>query len=754
MASRVLTCSNCAAKSSRALPSAEYQSYALLSSNCVKMVCRQRMASKASANDPTVVSSSDAKGILLILFDTYPLYVDRASRTAIHQVLRAVTASSLSNELTPGIVKFLQAEATKTSVAPTNFFSLAEWASVLLQEFGSKEEFWRKWGVQVITADAAILETCLGSAHKEGLKHSALVVTRRALRRVFKNEGIAAEAVEGCVKSLTTKGTSPTARNAVFLGILAGVCARLSKTQPMLAEKKKAYYEFYVREIIGSRTILPKHITNGLYDFFVAFTTENDLKNEVIPSVEKALLRSPEVVLNELLQPMLRSLPKTIDLSEILQTKLLKPLLSSIKSTNVTVRTGALTAFEALLSQSANDEVLSKVADEVVNPLKQNKVTVAEQKVIHAQILCAVKPSEVVSKKIVAGLAPVALKEPNEAALAAETMAVGKHFGFILSTDAPAEAAVTDAFVKGLGDKRQAVRRVWALRVAELLWEQSDDRVHNATVVAFIQAILQKLVDTWHEVAGNPVAAVQSGLVTVAYIATAFGLSRWSKIEDEKVASLLKKTSISQNALVAEPKPSFLLNHRVYSKLTAEEDLTWGLRALASVIPSIVESNENLSVEEGWSQAFIYFVSAGGIAPRVRQEAIRTLSQAYALYPSRIAPIIINGLWLWRRNVELNEKDTAATSAKTGNNELALALRAICLTPEERQAFEASIDESSLQSQLVKLLVLARPQLIPRTSWIDLCLKTGVDPGELTRKELDSCLEAIIEATKVFQRTF
>ncbi|KAK8236757.1 translational activator [Phyllosticta capitalensis] len=718
----------------------------ILSSSTKRRISKLRAVEQQLREN--VVSSSDAKGILLILFDTYPLYVDRASRTAIHQVLRAVTASSLSNELTPGIVKFLQAEATKTSVAPTNFFSLAEWASVLLQEFGSKEEFWRKWGVQVITADAAILETCLGSAHKEGLKHSALVVTRRALRRVFKNEGIAAEAVEGCVKSLTTKGTSPTARNAVFLGILAGVCARLSKTQPMLAEKKKAYYEFYVREIIGSRTILPKHITNGLYDFFVAFTTENDLKNEVIPSVEKALLRSPEVVLNELLQPMLRSLPKTIDLSEILQTKLLKPLLSSIKSTNVTVRTGALTAFEALLSQSANDEVLSKVADEVVNPLKQNKVTVAEQKVIHAQILCAVKPSEVVSKKIVAGLAPVALKEPNEAALAAETMAVGKHFGFILSTDAPAEAAVTDAFVKGLGDKRQAVRRVWALRVAELLWEQSDDRVHNATVVAFIQAILQKLVDTWHEVAGNPVAAVQSGLVTVAYIATAFGLSRWSKIEDEKVASLLKKTSISQNALVAEPKPSFLLNHRVYSKLTAEEDLTWGLRALASVIPSIVESNENLSVEEGWSQAFIYFVSAGGIAPRVRQEAIRTLSQAYALYPSRIAPIIINGLWLWRRNVELNEKDTAATSAKTGNNELALALRAICLTPEERQAFEASIDESSLQSQLVKLLVLARPQLIPRTSWIDLCLKTGVDPGELTRKELDSCLEAIIEATK------
>ncbi|KAF2147406.1 uncharacterized protein K452DRAFT_314567 [Aplosporella prunicola CBS 121167] len=692
--------------------------------------------------------SADAKSILLVLFDTYPLYIDRESRRAVHQCLRAVAASPLADELLPGTVKFLQNESAKSSVAPASFFSLSEWCSVLLQEFGAKDSLWSKYGIQVVTADAAILATCLGSASREGLKHSALVVTRRALRRVFKNEAIGKDAIHKSVATLTTKGPSPTARNAVFLGIIAGVCSRLPASEPVLAEKKSDYYAFYVRELIGSRTVLPKHITSGLHDFFSAFTTLEDLQKEIIPSVEKALLRAPEVVLNELIAPMFRSLPPTIDLSEVLQKNLLKPLLSSIKSTNATIRTGALTTFEALAARSANDDVLDKVADEVLNPLKQNKVTVAEQKSIHAQMLASLKPSEALAKKIPAGLAPVALKEPNEAAIAAETRAISKHLEHTLVGGATVEPTVADAFVKGLADKRLSVRKVWALRIGELLWSLSDEQTRQPSVISFVQAFLQKLLDIWQEVVANPIPAVQSGLVTVAYIATAFGLSKWASFEDDKINAALKKASIAKNALVADPKPSFLLNHRVYSKLAGEEDLTWGLRALASVTSNIAESTDMAAVEDAWSQAFLYFITASGVPASVRQEATQTLSQAYARYPARIAHIIVNGLWRWRRDVEVNEKDVAATVAKTGNNELYLALRAICLTPAEMSKLEGTVDDSVIHTQLIDLLVLARPMMLPRVSWIDTCLRTGTDPGSLVAKELDRCFQSIISATE------
>lgn len=686
---------------------------------------------------------------MLILFDTYPLYIDRPSRQAVHQCLRAVAASPIAEELVGGTAKFLLAESAKSSVAAANVFSLVEWCSILLQEFGARENLWKKHGLQVVAADALLLETCLGSASRDGLKNSALVVTRRALRRVFKNESIGKDAIQSSIAALTAKGNAPTARNAVFLGVIAGVCSRIPAAEPVLAEKKKDYYTYYVREIVGSKTVLPKHITNGLHDFFSVFTTLEDLQKEIIPPVEKALLRAPEVVLNELLAPMLRSLPQGLDLSEVLQKNLLKPLLSSVKSTNATIRAGSLSTFEAIAARSADDQVLDKVADEVLNPLKQGKVTVAEQKTIHAQMLISLKSSEALAKKIPVGLGPVAIKEPNEVAVGAETRAISKHLAFSLTTGGSVEAAVTDSFVKGLGDKRLPVRRLWALRIGELLWTLDEEQTRQAGVVSFVQAVVQKLFDSWQEVIKNPIPAVQSGLVTVAYIATAFGLSKWNKVEDEKIKAALTKASVVKNVMMAEPKPSFLLNHRVYSKLTTEEDLAWGLRALASVTETIAEGKEDPPIEESWSQAFLYFTSAAGIAPSVRQEAIRSLSQAYARYPARIAHIIINGLWQWRRNVELNEKDTAAITSKTGNDELYLALRAICLTPEEQKALEAVVDDSTLRSQLINLLVLARPQLLPRVSWIDTCLKTGVDPGELVKSELDRCMETIINATKV-----
>ncbi|KAL0254871.1 translational activator of GCN4 [Diplodia seriata] len=718
----------------------------ILSSSTKRRIAKLRLVEQLLLDNS--IAPSDAKGVLLILFDTYPLYIDRPSRQAVHQCLRAASASPIAEELVGGIAKFLHAESAKSSVAAANVFSLVEWCSILLQEFGARDTLWNKYGLQVVAADALLLEACLGSVGRDGLKHSALVVTRRALRRVFKNGSIGKDAIQSSAAALTAKGSTPTARNAVFLGVIAGVCSRIDAAKQVLEEKKKDYYAYYVRDIIGSKTALPRHITNGLYDFFTAFTTVEDLRKEIIPPAERALLRAPEVVLNGLLAPMLQSLPQSLDLSEVLQKNLLKPLLSSVKSTNATIRAGALSTFEAVASRSADDQILDKVADEILNPLKQGKVTVAEQKTIHAQMLMALKSSEALAKKIPVGLGPVAIKEPNEVAVGAETRAISKHLAFALTTGGSAESAVTDSFVKGLGDKRLPVRRLWALRIGELLWTLDEEQAKQAGVISFVQAVVQKLFDSWQEVIKNPIPAVQSGLVTVAYIATAFGLSKWSKLEDEKIKAALTKASIVKNVMMAEPKPSFLLNHRVYSKLTTEEDLAWGLRALASVTDTIAEGREDLPTEESWSQAFLYFTSAAGIAPSVRQEAIRSLSKAYARYPARIAHIIINGLWRWRRNVELNEKDTAATTSKNGNDELYLALRAICLTPEEQKALEVPIDDSTLRSQLVNLLVLARPQLLPRVSWIDTCLKTGVDPGELVKSELDRCIETIINATK------
>jgi len=474
-----------------------------------------------------------------------------------------------------------------------------------------------------------------------------------------------------------------------------------------------------------------------------------DVQKEVIPALEKALLRAPEVVLNNLVAPMVLALPSELDLSEILHRNLLKPLLSNIKSTNSVIRTGALSTFQAVASRSTNDTSVAKVVDEILNPLKQNKVTAADQKVLHAQMLSALSSSAPVIRKICTGLAPLAVKEANETAIGAETQAVAKHMQKGFGEGATLDPSVSEAFVKGLGDKRPSVRKIWALRAGEIVWTLDEEQLRQPDAISFARSVLGKMIDIWSEVNTNPVQSAQSGLVTVAYIVTALGLSKLAANGDESIKSIVKKASVSKQALAADPKPSFLLNHRVYAKLSAEDDLIWGVRALAAVTPEVAKADNQQAVGSAWSQAFLYFVTASDMPPAVRKEATRTLAAAYAKQPARIGKVVVEGLWRWYRNVESNDKDTAASAAKTGNSELHSAIRSICLTPEEASKFGAHIDDSTLQTQFEDLLVLCRPELVPRVSWIDMCLRAGLDPGDLARNDSEGCLRQIKDATEV-----
>ncbi|KAF2802017.1 translational activator [Mytilinidion resinicola] len=696
------------------------------------------------------ISSSDLRFLLELLFDTYPLYDDRPSRHAVEQCLKAIINTPQSDDVISLIVKFLKTECSKASIAHVNAFVLTDWCSVLLQECAAKPERWSKWGLDIVDADARALETCMGSGDTRRdvrVQESAIVATRRALRSLFKIESIRKDAITKIVESLTTKGASSTARNAVFLGVVAGVSARLPHSVPILEQHKGHYYDFYIREILGSRTVVPGHIANGLHDFFASFATLDEIQKTVIPPLEKALLRSPEIVLNGVVAPIIQSLPDTMDLSDILLKHLLKPLLTNVKSTNPVIRGGTLSTFESLASRSRNEDATGKVAEEILNPLKQSKVTTTEQKVLHAQMLDALPQSISLSQKIPSGMAAVALKEPNEVAAAAEILTLSKHLTFSLTHDARLDSSVSDAFVKGMGDKRLPVRRLWALRAGDALWEIPKSRYAEPDVLSFAQATLGKMVEIWQEAVANPQPAAQSGLVTAAYVFTALILSRIQHLEDAKLSTLCKKASVLKQTLIAQPKPSLLLNHRIYSKTNGEDDLKWIIRALTAVAGHVPIDDQG-GVGDAWSQAYIYMISAHNLPPRSRKLAVEHLSSAYAQQPASIGKLIVDGLWLWYRRVELNDKDTAAVASKTGTSELHVVLKSICPRADSvRNSKNGSILQDLLQNQFVNLLILARPELVPRVSWIDLCLRSGVDPGELARANFSQCLDQIIHAT-------
>ncbi|KAF2687784.1 translational activator [Lentithecium fluviatile CBS 122367] len=688
--------------------------------------------------------------LLDLLFETYPLYIDRGSRHAAEHVLKSLIQSPNGAAALPAIVDFLKKECLKKGIALANAFVLVHWCSGLLLQFATEPERWAKYGLDVALALARVLETCMGSGDSKRavrIQESALVSSRRAIRHIFRSPGIGGDAVARLVTPLTAKGPSSTAGNAVLLGVIAGVSSRLSMSRPVLERHKSDYFAFYVREIIGSRSQLPGHIANALHDFFDTFPTLDELRKEIFPPIEKALLRAPEVVLNDVVSKLILALPESMDLSEVLLGSLLKPLLSNVKSTNPTIRAGSLRTFQALASRSSSDVAIGKVADEILTPLKQGKVTGVDQKVLHAQLLSALPESVAVSQKISVGIAPVALKEPNEPAIVAQVSALTKHLTFALANGVALDKTVSDAFIKGMVDKKIPVRRLWAIRAADVWWSLSPEQVKQKDIMSFCQVTLPKLIEMWQEVVANPVPATQTGMATVAHYVTALLSSKVHSLDDPKLATIYKKLDVINQTLTTKPKPSFLLNPRVYSKIIAEEDIKIAIRALTAVAQWLTKDGVSADVKEAWAHTFIFFIVAQGVSPKAKAAAKQALTEIYAQAPADIFSVLVAGIWSWYKSDTLGEKESAAVAAKTGSRELSTILGCLFLPGDYLTKLGVKVDQDTLRKQLINILVLARPEIVPRASWIDTCLRVGVDPGQLVREQLGECVAAIDETT-------
>ena len=692
------------------------------------------------------IDSVSIDTVLNILFDTYALYIDPRSRQAVEQCFIAIFSKSTLDTQISAFLKIVDVETTKTSIASANAFVLIRWCSLFLQQFAQRKSLWDEWGIKIVQALVRATNTFKASNTRDSTQSTALRVMRRGFRKLFGSD-FGDSAISECVKALTTKASTPTPQNAVILGVIAGVSSRLLNRTAALEATKAEYNAFYVREIIGSRAVLPDYIADGLKDYFVSYVSIEDLQKELIPAIEKALLRAPEVVLNNLLAPMVQSLAPSIDLSEILANNLLKPLLSSAKSSNATIKAGAARTFQTIADRCSNDNAVGTVVDEILTPVKQGRITAADQRAVFAQMLSALKGSSDLAKRIPQGLAPVALKEANEAAATYEIEAVIKHLNYGLQNGVQTETSIVDTLTKGVSEKRIPFRKIWALRIADCFWKLDQSQLNEPSAKAIIDAVAGKMVDTWTEVQTNPLQALQNGSLSSAYAATALCETKFSTVADLKCAPAISKASIAERALVADPKPSYLLNNRVYTKVTSPEDLAWFERALASVGSKAAGSKQSTSTKLSWAQAYIYLIANTTLTPQVQNDAKDTL-QKLCSQDAEVSRAITEGLIQWCVDVELETKDSTASTARTGRNELYKVLRCVCGGSLDSNETNGITDQTVYDQRLLDLLVIARPSLLPRADWIGLCLKVGIDPGELAKRNQDACVERIHRITE------
>ncbi|KAL9104714.1 MAG: hypothetical protein Q9163_000392 [Psora crenata] len=706
----------------------------LLSQTLFATSPKQRLAGLANLRqqlDDPDVSQASFDVALTLLLRTYPYYTDRPSRGAVQDILKN---DRFYPPYTLSLVDAYKGECSRKTNAPSNAFVLVEWGSVMLHRCANQPEAFKQIGLIVIQADAQALELCMNSRSRTrvSVQDAACRCTRRAIRAIQLSQG--QRALGAIIDSLTSKDQPMGAASAPMLGVIASACAG----QPeVIYPYKRQISAFYTREIMGSRNRVPNHIAAGLAGFFANFTDLNDFQHDIVPVLERALLRAPEVVFGDLISPLVDSLPYQRDLAQPLANNLLKPLLANIRSHTDSIRHGAVSAYLKLVGHSSGEKGMQMLIAQLIDALLQSKSPTERQCI--SQMLASTPPLSVQSLPASEVLIRTIAKETHDGALAWEISALLRHFVGVSQDSSPTIAkAVSDAAANGLREKKASTRRLWVLTIGDFLWSYyNNPGEHNIEVGVFVDSIFDPLIAITDEVAQQPLLAAQSGLAVGAFILTAI----WPSIlagerEAIKITALRTKSPITQ-ALSTGSTPSFLLSHKVYSKIEGQ-DVLWMVRALASCSESLSESP--LEVQLAWSEAFIYIITVAGVPSPIRHLATSCLSSIYLRRRALIADATLRALWKWFYDNNMKRRDTPASVAKTRSSRLLSVLRSIC--PPSTSG-PATPERVKVQDQLVKMLVLCRPEIIPAAHWIGMCLRLGEDPGMIAQTRASECLARV-----------
>ncbi|CCO36500.1 hypothetical protein BN14_10636 [Rhizoctonia solani AG-1 IB] len=153
----------------------------------------------------------------------------------------------------------------------------------------------------------------------------------------------------------TAKTASAPLNYAVLIGVAVDVSLRLRPSKANEQSPGATYVSlvkenalaYYLNHVVLAKSAVPDYISRSFHDLVQNCVTEDDLTNTVIPTAEKAILRSPEVSLH-VLSYFFSSLP--YPLPPALFTRIFTPVLNATKSTNPLARSGSVRVVKSLLA--------------------------------------------------------------------------------------------------------------------------------------------------------------------------------------------------------------------------------------------------------------------------------------------------------------------------------------------------------------------------------------------------------------------
>lgn len=484
---------------------------------------------------------------------------------------------------------------------------------------------------------------------------------------------------------------------------------------------------------------LPPHSTRALRGFIADFVTEDVLITKLIPAAERMMLRSPEIA-SIVTADLLDS--STVDISSIIPAKLVPSILSASKSSNAETRAKSIVLLQAVVRRTSDPEALSKLATEILALPKAGKTASAEHRVALFNMISSI-PQDA-AHVVVDTLPPLIGKEANEAALNALGDALGHHLPAVLVSDKTVNAASATALAKELSSTKLSARRAISSAVGNAVWSvYSKGSAYSSEGEKLLSSFVAAFETNLKTAAAN--APANSAGFLEGYVAVALALG---PLKSVSAASKLAANTVVQGALAVSPKPSFILNPMVFTKVATREDEMWLLRSLRGLL-SQKDKFQDATVRVALGLALIHLAFDSKNAD-VRRETLSTISTLAAEQPRLIAQIVREALSSWLRT---HDQQRAAAKAKrqVGEDEEFIPSRSreigrLLLAAISRSE---SVDKTTLEDIAADFLIVAHHPEIgedSQVSWITLVQHLGLDPAKIVSMKRASILEAIWQA--------
>ncbi|GAA5827172.1 hypothetical protein JCM11251_001152 [Rhodosporidiobolus azoricus] len=735
----------------------------------------------AFAKKPSL-ESAQVQDILRLLIPTVSrpsTNTDSSARQAILSVLSAILSRDYSSSegaaspaFTPVLIKFLDSEATKPagSSSVSTKFALLGWAATVYQSLvaadkeGAKEPVDDAQWTTLCSSFAALLYAVLDPAGgaKEGLKHTALVITRRAVRS-------RPTSIARLIRTLAAAKVEPSYRNGPLIGLAVDVALRLKdgkgqvgKGDALVEEVKDIVNDFYLTNVVTSKTVPPTHVLTSLHDFFShTLTSPSPVLSTFLPAFEKALARASEPAL-AVLSSFLASLPASVVSTKEVRDKVAPLAVGQTKSTSAGTRAAAVEVFKALLppvavsaDQKEEEEDLSAVAKEVYTPLRTGKTTSPDHRVTLYTLLSLLPPSSALSSEITSTALTALTKETHEGTVAALTRALALHLPAQLKAGTEVPAKESAALVKAMGDTKPPLRRAAHAAVGSVFWAlHSCDAAENEAEKKFLEALAPGFETAVKAMTTAALTNPAGGLE--GYVAVMVLLGRGKGKGVKKIDDLLSNPTLLQLGQQGA-KPNFFLYDKLYRKAASSpspEDGLFFLHALEVFFSSPSQSDllaQDETLRASFAAALLHMVTES-VSFEVRKEAVEVVKRVTVHSPKLAHLVVGDGIRAWLVATGDNKpkptiKPTAEELANAKEEadhapRLRPVLHALC------SALPTALPEAEEREDLlVKLLVVAHhPRLGTAegaSAWIDFVQLAGLRVDEVIEKKRDELLEAV-----------